>query len=73
MTLPHSFFKNHYFVLISLLFCVTCHLSCTSNTTSIIIEKKDEMVLIPSGTLNMGGDNDQAGANEFPKHKVKIN
>ena len=30
------------------------------------------MVLIPSGTLNMGGDNDQASPNEFPKHKVKI-
>lgn len=30
------------------------------------------MILIPSGTLHMGGDNDQADANEFPKHDVKI-
>ncbi|MFK7808908.1 MAG: formylglycine-generating enzyme family protein [Saprospiraceae bacterium] len=30
------------------------------------------MALIPAGTLNMGGDNDQADPNEFPKHKVVI-
>ena len=30
------------------------------------------MVLIPSGLLNMGGDNQQADSNEFPKHKVQI-
>ncbi len=30
------------------------------------------MVFIPNGELNMGGDNDQASQNEFPKHKVKI-
>lgn len=36
------------------------------------IEKKDGMVLIPSGVLNMGGDNEQADKNEYPKHKVKI-
>lgn len=30
------------------------------------------MVVIPGGILNMGGDNDQADQNEYPKHKVKI-
>lgn len=30
------------------------------------------MVKIPAGTLNMGGDNEQADPNEFPKHKVTI-
>lgn len=30
------------------------------------------MVLIPGGTLQMGGDNAQADANEFPKHPVPI-
>lgn len=30
------------------------------------------MLLIPSGTLNMGGDNEQAQQNEFPKHQLKI-
>ena len=31
------------------------------------------MILIPSGKLNMGGDNAQASPNEFPKHEVEIN
>jgi formylglycine-generating enzyme required for sulfatase activity len=36
------------------------------------VQKQDGMVLIPAGTLNMGGDNDQADKNEFPKHEVVI-
>ena len=30
------------------------------------------MALIPKGTLNMGGDNNQADPNEYPKHEVSI-
>lgn len=30
------------------------------------------MILIPAGTLQMGGDNEQADPNEFPKHPVPI-
>ena len=30
------------------------------------------MVYIPGGTFMMGGDNDQADADEFPKHKVTV-
>lgn len=30
------------------------------------------MVLIPAGTFMMGGDNDQASPDEFPKHKVTV-
>jgi len=30
------------------------------------------MVLIPGGTFDMGGDNDQASEDEFPKHKVTV-
>ncbi|MEM9549413.1 MAG: formylglycine-generating enzyme family protein [Bacteroidota bacterium] len=33
---------------------------------------KEGMVLIPNGILHMGGDNDQADANEYPKHNVEI-
>ncbi len=33
---------------------------------------KTGMVKIPGGTLQMGGDNDQADPNEFPKHNVDI-
>ncbi len=41
--------------------------------SSKIIEKSIEgMVAIPSGTLNMGADNDQADKNEYPKHEVEI-
>jgi formylglycine-generating enzyme required for sulfatase activity len=31
------------------------------------------MVWIPGGTYSMGGDNDQARQDEFPKHTVKLN
>ncbi len=31
-----------------------------------------DMVYIPGGMLNMGGDNEQADQDEFPKHQVKI-
>ncbi len=30
------------------------------------------MVLIPGGLFEMGGDNNQAGPDEYPKHKVKV-
>lgn len=30
------------------------------------------MVYIPGGEFMMGGDNDQASADEYPKHKVKV-
>jgi formylglycine-generating enzyme required for sulfatase activity len=30
------------------------------------------MVFIPGGTFDMGGDNDQAAADEYPKHKVTV-
>ncbi len=36
------------------------------------VSRKDGMVLVPSGMLQMGGDNEQADANEFPKHDVEI-
>lgn len=56
-----------------LLILVISQISCNQETSSFKIEKKDGMVFIPSGNLNMGGDNDQADANEFPKHKVEVN
>ena len=46
---------------------------CNEKPISSNMEKEEGMVLIPSGTLNMGGDNNQADANEFPKHQVTIN
>ena len=45
---------------------------------SKVKSKKDSllvrgMVLIPSGTFNMGADNNQGFEDEYPKHRVKIN
>lgn len=34
--------------------------------------QRDGMLRIPAGILNMGGDNEQAQANEFPKHQVAL-
>jgi formylglycine-generating enzyme len=42
------------------------------NTNSSIESSMEGMVLIPGGTFEMGGDNEQASADEFPKHKVVI-
>jgi len=33
---------------------------------------REGMVLIPGGVFDMGGDNDQASEDEYPKHKVKL-
>jgi len=46
---------------------------CENDNVKIEVIKENGMVLVPSGTLNMGGDNDQADQNEFPKHKVVVN
>ena len=37
------------------------------------IPNSEGMVWIPAGTFEMGGDNDQAREDEFPKHLVKLN
>lgn len=34
---------------------------------------REGMVWIPGGIFNMGGDNEQARRDEFPKHAVKVN
>jgi formylglycine-generating enzyme len=44
-----------------------------SNTTyKNRIASTSGMVLIPAGTFSMGGDNDQASADEYPKHTVTV-
>ncbi len=56
--------------LLTVVFCFSCK---NVETKPIELKKENGMVLIPEGMLNMGGDNDQASANEFPKHQVQIN
>ena len=52
--------------LLLLLLFVT--ISCTQHA----ITEKDGMVLIPAGTFDMGGDNEQARKDEFPKHSITL-
>lgn len=49
----------------------------TNISTDSISEKNPDasyagMVLIPAGSFDMGGDNEQASADEYPKHKVSV-
>lgn len=48
--------------------------SSASKSIKITDNKNHEgMVWIPGGIFSMGGDNDQARQDEFPKHQVKLN
>ncbi len=67
-------FSIYKLLLLNLLFIVG--VGCANKNAKVDLQgvrKENGMVLIPSGTLNMGGDNDQADENEFPKHEVVIN
>ena len=47
--------------------------SPVSTTPQVSSEvNKEGMVLIPGGTFSMGGDDDQAWRDEYPKHEVVI-
>lgn len=65
----------HPFFTTMMLICL--YSACTSSSSpSAVFDTADKgnsgMVLVPAGTLNMGGDNLQADPNEFPKHEVNI-
>ncbi len=47
--------------------------SCKEEIPVKQFSKIEGMVLIPAGTLIMGGNNEQASEDEFPKHNVEIN
>ena len=53
--------------LLYLLFVIVLLPSCNK-----LIKENDGMVFIKGGTFEMGGDNAQARADEFPKHKVQV-
>jgi len=65
--------KIAFFILICLI-----HISCSQNSNSDRsnhqknAKTEEGMSLIPSGVLSMGGDNEQAASNEFPKHEVYV-
>lgn len=66
--------KNTIYTLILALFFGSFLTSCKDSTNQNQKQKATPvgMVFIPAGTLSMGGDNDQADTNEYPKHEVKI-
>jgi formylglycine-generating enzyme len=57
-----------------LFICFFAISGCKNNTPSPPVKPQEQagMVLIPAGTLQMGGDNAQADQNEYPKHQVKV-
>jgi formylglycine-generating enzyme required for sulfatase activity len=71
---------------LTMLLVVFLSISCNSKVDNGEVEKHvsqvfntlksdlplGEMVLIPEGNFEMGGNNEQADADEFPKHSVKV-
>ena len=65
-------FKN---ILVKLSICILLifNISCNnSNPKTTKIISKDGMVFINGGKFEMGGDNDEARQDEYPKHVVTI-
>ena len=57
-----------------LVFVLLLLLGCDSNKKSQNISSivKDGMVFIEGGNFFMGGDNEEARSDEFPKHSVEV-
>ncbi|WP_235297597.1 formylglycine-generating enzyme family protein [Portibacter marinus] len=63
---------KHNFVFSNVLLLLVLGLSMWGCENNEQVEKMEGMVFIPGGVLNMGGDNEQASDDEFPKHKIKV-
>ena len=63
----HSLLANAMKKSVILFFFIISTVSCKNE-----IKEKEGMILIKGGTYEMGGDNIQARADEFPKHTVEI-
>ncbi len=46
--------------------------SSTDSLSNYKLTIVDGMSLVPGGTFDMGGDNDEAAQDEYPKHSVKV-
>ena len=62
-----KFYQKIIFASIFLLF-----INCNNSDKDINNSKLTDMVLIPGGTYNRGGNSHQSSSNEFPVHKVKV-
>jgi formylglycine-generating enzyme len=64
--------------IISAMIIISCHPRDTNGKSlqsflqpdATAVSNADSMVLIPGGTFMMGGDNEQAAEDEYPKHSV---
>ena len=63
---------SHAFLLAFALLLCGCQSDSSNKNTPPDLKKANGMILIPAGTLHMGGDNEQADPNEFPKHDVEL-
>ena len=61
-----------YLLVLLSTFLIVVSCSSSKEQEKHITEIPPEMVLIPSGTFTMGGRSDQAYADEFPQHQVKV-
>lgn len=71
LPLPKTIAMRHFILFL----LITVHL-CSCQTDNPQRPKgpiPEGMVFITSGTLHMGGDNDQADNDEYPKHQTAIN
>ncbi len=67
----HPMISSKYYIVIIVL-CINI-LACTPTEKPTVFTTSIEgMIQIPPGTLNMGGDNNQADQNEYPKHQVEL-
>lgn len=56
---------------------ILINMGCKKQSADVIntassVNDSAHMIVIPAGILSMGGDNEQADQNEFPKHEVAI-
>ena len=63
-------YTYQFFFIFSLLFFLACNSDIQTKKSNIIV--KDGMVFIEGGEFLMGGDNDEARSDEYPKHKVEV-
>lgn len=63
-------YKYQFFLIFPLSLFLACNSNIQSKKSSTIV--KDGMVFIEGGEFLMGGDNDEARTDEYPKHKVEV-
>ena len=65
-------FMFRIFSLLIVLLLVGCVRNSSDSVSENVSDAPEGMAYIPGGELDMGGDNEQASTNEYPKHKVEI-